>query len=75
VKTVYLWVRQDGEQPKAIQAGATPPGPGKVVAVEASSSREARELYALSVRAVNEEQDPDGWFETRKAQRRVREVK
>lgn len=30
---VHLWLRDDGEPPKAIEAGATPPGPGRVVAV------------------------------------------
>jgi hypothetical protein len=74
MRTVYLWLRQDGESPKAIQAGAKPPGPGKVVAVEANSSEEARRVYALASREVSEEGDPEGWFESRQARKRVREV-
>lgn len=47
---VHLWVREDGEEPKALGAGVIPPGPGKVVAVRARSAGEAR--LTLSARRV-----------------------
>lgn len=33
MKTVYLWIREDGRPPKCLEEGKRPPGPGKVVAV------------------------------------------
>lgn len=46
---VHLWIREDGQEPKAIQAGTKPPGPGAVVAVRVSSlqgrpAHEARQI-------------------------------
>ena len=68
-----LWVREDGEQPKAIPGdGSLPPGPGLVVDVAARSSEEARQVYGLAAAEdVNEAKDADGWNEQRKARRRV----
>lgn len=46
MKEVHLWAREDGEQPKAIAPGSKPPGPGRVYAVRARSSDEARRTLA-----------------------------
>lgn len=73
---IRLWIRQDGEQPKALPRDAAKgPGPGAVMDVEARSADEARALYALSVRPEpSEADDPQGWLEWRRAKRSVREV-
>ena len=41
---IHLWLREDGELPKAVAAGAAPPGPGPVVAVRARTADLARAL-------------------------------
>jgi len=52
--TVYLWVREDGEQPKAIEKGSRPLGPGRVVEVSGvRSCDDARRTYALSRQSVD----------------------
>lgn len=74
---IRLWIREDGEQPKAIgrHPGAKPPGPGKVVDVDTKTSDEARRVYATTLQAEPpEEQDPEGWLEWRKCKRLVSEV-
>ena len=75
-RTVRLWVREDGEEPKAIPGdGSLPPGPGLVVDVEARSSREARQLLSLATGPeVLEVKDPSGWLEQRQARRLVKPV-
>lgn len=73
---IRLWIRQDGEQPKALARDAVKaPGPGRIVDVQARSADEARRLYALAqlVEPV-ETEDPDGWLAWRAARRAVTEV-
>jgi len=74
-KIVRLWIRE-GAPPKAVARDATrPPGPGRLVDVEARSAEAARATYALSqAPEPSEEQDPHGWLAWRAAQRAVREV-
>ena len=36
---IWLWLREDGREPKAIAVGARPPGPGRVVAVKRAAAR------------------------------------
>lgn len=74
---VRLWVREDGEQPKAQEkapaAITNPPGPGLVVDVQARNADEARELLGRAAAPdVDEQQNPQGWLEQRAARRRVR---
>lgn len=75
---IRLWIREDGEQPKAIGrhlGAAPPPGPGKVVDVDARTADEARAVYATTLQAEpSEEQDPKGWTDWRKAKRLVAPV-
>ena len=73
---VRLWIREDGEQPKAIGLGATAGrGPGRVVDVDARSVVEARAIFCVSLQAEPiEETDPLGWLDWRRAQRLVHEV-
>lgn len=75
-KVVRLWIRQDGEKPKAVARDATKaPGPGFLVDVEAKSADVARALYALALRdEPDEAKDPQGWLSWRAAKRAVREV-
>lgn len=75
-KVVRLWIRQDGEAPKAVASDASAaPGPGVLVDVEAKSADAARALYAMTQRPEPREQDdPQGWLEWRAAKRAVREV-
>lgn len=74
---VRLWIREDGEQPKALPGDVTAgPGPGAVVDVQARSSREAREVYARATAAdVSEETDPQGWLAQRAARKRITTVR
>lgn len=73
---VRLWIREDGEQPKAIARDATKgPGPGRVVDVVARGTDEARTVYATTLQAEpKEETDPQGWLEWRRCKRLVSEV-
>lgn len=76
-KTVRLWIRQDGEQPKAVACDATKaPGPGVLVdVVGAKSADAARAVYALAQRPEpSEADDPQGWTEWRAARRAVKEA-
>lgn len=59
---IHLWLREDGEPPKALQAGTRPPGPGRVVAVRVAKlgGAPANEARAIVARALAPEQDfPD----------------
>lgn len=81
---VHLWVRQNGEL-KAIEAGAVPPGPGRVVAVSvppgAPPVREARKILEASLRPLPEldprapEASLAARAEVEAARLRVREVR
>lgn len=75
---IRLWIREDGEQPKAIgrhPGAAPPPGPGKVVDVDAKTSDDARRVYATTLQdEPSEEQDPEGWIEWRRCGRLVKPV-
>lgn len=73
---VRLWIRQDGEQPKALALVATKgPGPGRVVDVAARSADEARLICAAAQQdEPKEEDDPQGWLEWRRCKRLVSEV-
>lgn len=75
-KVVRLWIREDGEEPKAVAGDATKaPGPGRLVDVEASSAKAARAIYARAQLAEpSEELDPEGWIAWRAARRAVMEV-
>lgn len=69
---VTLWIREDGQQPKAIEPEATPPGPGIVVRVQARSVADARETFRIAeMSEPQEDQDPQGWLAWRAAKRRV----
>ncbi len=71
---IRLWIREDGEQPKAIARDATAaPGPGLIVDVDARNSDEARRIYATTLQTEPlEEQDPQGWIEWRRCRRLVK---
>ncbi|HYE92700.1 MAG TPA: hypothetical protein VEA38_16840 [Terriglobales bacterium] len=73
---VRLWIREDGEQPKAVAIDATKgPGPGAIFDVTARSADEARSLYACSRRTEpDQDADPAGWIEWKHAKRAVKEV-
>lgn len=73
---IRLWIREDGQQPKALAlVGGIPPGPGKVVDVDTKTSDEARRIYATTLQPEPaEESDPDGWLEWRRCQRLVKEI-
>ena len=81
---VHLWIRQDGGEPKAIEAGVAPPGPGQVVAVTVpggvSPVKEARRLLEVSRRQLPEldPSNPEASLalraEVEAARLRVREV-
>lgn len=47
MREIHLWLREDGQRPKAIGAGVKPPGPGAVVAVRARSLSEALAVIRL----------------------------
>ncbi len=70
---VRLWIRQDGEQPKAVAIDATKaPGPGRLVDVEAKNPDEARRVFALSrAPEPDEQQDGERWLAWRSARRLV----
>lgn len=74
---VRLWVREDGEQPKAQEkapgAVTTPAGPGLVVDVEARGADDARALLGrAAAEDADEQKEPQRWLEQRAARRRVR---
>lgn len=73
---IRLWIREDGEKPKAIARDAAKgPGPGKVVDVDARTADEARRVYATTLqKEPSEELDATGWIEWRRCKRIVREV-
>lgn len=73
---VRLWIREDGERPKAIARDATSgPGPGAVVEVRADSADDARLIYATSRgKEPDELGDPQGWLEWRRCKRLVTEI-
>jgi len=73
---IRLWIRQDGEAPKAVAREAkTPPGPGRLVDVVACNPSEARKTYALSVADEPDEQkDGDRWLAWRAARRAMKGV-
>lgn len=74
--TIRLWIREDGERPKALAADATrPPGPGRIVDVDARSADEARRIYAVTLQPEpSEEQDPVGWTDWRRCKRLTQEI-
>lgn len=74
--TVRLWIREDGEQPKAIARDAKKgPGPGRVVDVDARSANEARATLALfGAPEPNKKLDRAGWNDWDEARDRVKEV-
>lgn len=73
---IRLWIRQDGEQPKAVARDATrAPGPGRLVDVEARTPDEARRVYELSAAEEPDEQkDGERWLAWRAARRAVKGV-
>lgn len=73
---VRLWIRKDGEQPKAVAIDATKaPGPGRLVDVEAKNPEEARRVFALSQASEPDEtQDGERWLAWRKARKAVTEL-
>ena len=73
---IRLWIRQDGEAPKAVAREAkTAPGPGRLVDVEARTPEEARKVYALSVASEPDEQkDGERWLAWRASRRAVEGV-
>jgi hypothetical protein len=72
-KRVRLWVRTDGEEPKAVERDATKaPGPGKLVDVQALNAADARARLALAgTKEPDEHDDPQGWLAWRAARRSV----
>lgn len=38
---LWLWLREDGQAPKVIARGSRPPGPGKVLEIQARTKAEA----------------------------------
>ena len=76
MKKIRLWVRQDGQQPKALARDATAaPGPGRIVDVHAASADAARDTYATATGPVpDEDKTPQAWLEHRQALKRVQEV-
>ena len=73
-KRVRLWIRQDGEQPKALALDATKgPGPGRLVDVlGTTNSDEARRLLSIaSSSEPDEHKDGQGWLAWRAARRVV----
>lgn len=71
-REIHLWVRR-GRQAKAIAAGSVPPGPGRVMAVQAGNAHEARRKLArwskLAVRFAALETD-----EAREVMRKVHPI-
>lgn len=75
--TVRLWIRTDGQPPKAIAITATRgPGPGIVVDVQARSAVDARATYALSCQSEPDRRTQKAlWCDWETARERVQEVK
>ncbi len=73
---VRLWIREDGEKPKAVARDATKaPGPGRLVDVAAREPGEARRLYELAqAQEPDEQKDGERWLAWRAARRAVTEV-
>lgn len=73
---VRLWIREDGEQPKAVARNATEaPGPGVLVDVKCYTARRARELYALSLEPEPDHATKrDEWLSWNEARESVRGV-
>lgn len=73
---VRLWIRLDGEAPKAVARDATKaPGPGRLVDVSAPSPDEARRVYELAqADEPDEKKDGTRWLAWRAARRAVVEV-
>lgn len=51
-RKLWLWIRQDGE-PKVIEVGSKPAGPGKVLEMDGMPANEARALYRLAVEQLD----------------------
>ncbi len=74
---VRLWIREDGEQPKAVALDATKgPGPGRLVDVLGTrNADDARKLLAVALSAEPSElKDASGWVAWRAARRAVVEL-
>lgn len=73
---VRLWIRTDGEQPKAVARDAVrAPGLGRLVDVDARTANEARRLFALTQQAEPDRRANKAlWLEWDEARERVREV-
>lgn len=73
MKTLNVWIREDGEPPCLLQAGRKAPGPGEVFVVQGAKTRnEAVALVRLYLsEEPDEERDGDRFLAWRKAQRRV----
>ena len=74
---VRLWIRVDGEQPKAIAHNATKaPGPGRIVDVRARGAGEARAVFVLfDSPEPDKRADKAGWLDWDDARERVTEVR
>lgn len=83
---VRLHIREDGErgldgvwrqfEPKAIAVdGPLPTKPGKVVEVVARSSKEAREVYALSLLHLTPNPDRHAWADAEGAREKVKVIR
>lgn len=75
-KRVRLWIREDGEQPKAVARDADEaPGPGRLVDVAAPSADEARRLFRLAQASEpDRKKDKAGWLAWDEARDAVQEV-
>ena len=73
---VRLWIRTDGEQPKAVaEHTRRAPGPGALVDVEARSAEEARAVFKLyGSEEPNRKTDREGWLSWDEARVSVRSV-